>query len=360
MFLKSLILRNFRNHSDLELSFSPTINLIVGDNGVGKTNLLEAIHLLSTGRSFRTQQLQELIGHGRQHFYLEANFVKDEISQTLKIGYDGQTKKIEYNATSLSSFSNLLGILPSVLYAPKDIALIAGAPDDRRRFLNLYLSQKDPLYVYHLLRYTKALKHRNLLLKKGQTIDPLEIECFEKEMANSSLYLMNERLSALLVFKEKIAALAPTLTHKIDDHAIEQFSLQYQPSLSLHKPFSKEGLAEQYKKHRKKEILLGTSLIGPHRDDFSISLNNYLAKTFCSEGQKRSFLSALKIAEWSLLLENHKKKPLMCVDDIGMHLDPSRFSLLEKALTHLGQVFLTSPKSLPGLEGTQDSKVIYL
>ena len=360
MFLKSLILRNFRNHSDLELSFSPTINLIVGNNGIGKTNLLEAIHLLSTGRSFRTQQLQELIGHGYEHFYLEAHFIKDEISQTLKIGYDGQAKKIEYNATSLSSFSNLLGILPSVLYAPKDIALIMGSPDDRRRFLNLYLSQKDPLYVYHLLRYTKALKHRNLLLKKGSTIDPLEIECFEKEMVNSALHLMHERLAALSVFETKITSLIPTLTHKEISPSSEKFSIQYQPSLSTQKGLSKENLSEQYKKYRKKEILLGTSLIGPHRDDFTISLNTYLAKTFCSEGQKRSFLSALKIAEWSLLLENHQKKPLMCIDDIGMHLDPSRFSLLEKAINHLGQVFLTSPENLPDLEAYQDAKIIRL
>ncbi|NDD59341.1 MAG: DNA replication/repair protein RecF [Chlamydiae bacterium] len=355
MFLESLILRNFRNHSDLELSFSPTINLIVGDNGVGKTSLLEAIHLISTGRSFRTSQLQELIGIGHSHFYLEAHFIKDDISQTLKIGYNGQSKKIEHNSTYLPSFSNLLGILPSVLYAPKDIALIMGSPDDRRRFLNLYLSQKDPLYVYHLLRYTKALKHRNFLLKKGPQTDPLEIECFEKEMANSSVYLMQQRQHALSTFELKISSIAPTLTKNQ-----EKFTMHYEPSLSMQNPFSKESLAEAYKKYRKKELLLKTSLVGPHRDDFTISLNHQLAKSFCSEGQKRSFLSALKIAEWSLLLENHKKNPLMCIDDIGVHLDPSRLHLLEEAIHSLGQVFLTSPKEPPHLKAKLNAKTITL
>lgn len=339
MQLTSLVLKNFRNHKHLEMEFNSRVNFIVGDNGIGKTNILEAIHLMSTGRSFRTAQLTDLICHEQPSFYLEAQFLKEGISQTLKIGYDGKKKHITYNASPLPAFSHLLGIIPSVIYSPKDIALIIGAPVERRRFLNLYLGQSDPLYIHHLVRYTKALEHRNALLKTKKEQHIAELECFEQEMATSSLYLMNARKEALKTLENTISPLLSRLTQK---H--EVFSMYYQPSFAMHQELCKDYLIAQYKEHRKKELFVGTSLIGPHRDDFSIYLDGHLVKTFCSEGQKRSFLSALKIAEWELLKAKIQKPPLMCIDDLGIHLDKEREVLLEQHIHNLGQVFITSPK----------------
>ena len=159
-------------------------------------------------------------------------------------------------------------------------------------------------------------------------------------MANASLYLMIQRKQALETLEKSLSSIIFKLTQKNDN-----FTIRYQPSFSMQKELSKESLELQYKKQRTKELLLGASLIGPHRDDFSISLEGQLIKTFCSEGQKRAFLSALKIAEWSLLKERHQKNPLMCIDDLGIHLDETRHSLLEENVKDLGQVFLTSPKS---------------
>jgi DNA replication and repair protein RecF len=355
MLLTSLLLRNFRNHADIEMTFSPKVNLIIGDNGIGKTNILEAIYFLSTGRSFRTSQLTDLIRHGCDHFYLEANFTKEDVSQCLKVGYDGKKRKIEYNASNLYAFSNLLGIIPSVLYSPKDISLIIGAPVERRRFLNLYLGQSDPLYVHYLLRYTKALEHRNAILKRKSLNDVDEIECFEKEMANASVYLMIQRKNALEALEKGLSSILFKLTQKK-----EIFTIRYQPSFSIQKELSKEGIELQYKKQRKKELILGVSLIGPHRDDFSISLEGQLIKTFCSEGQKRAFLSALKIAEWSLLKERHLKDPLMCIDDLGIHLDETRHVLLEQGVKDLGQVFLTSPRNEFSYGSSSECKIFEL
>lgn len=337
------------------MAFNPKVNLIVGDNGIGKTNILEAIHFLSTGRSFRTNQLSELIRHGYNYFYIEAHFVKEGVSQSLKVGYDGKKKKIEHNDSNLQTFSNLLGIVPSVLYSPKDISLIIGAPVERRRFLNLYLGQSDPLYVHYLLRYTKALEQRNSILKRRSLHDPVEIECFEKEMANASLYLMTQRKQALETLEKSLFSMVFKLTKKNDE-----FSIRYQPSFSMQKEFSRESLEMQYKKQRKKELILGVSLIGPHRDDFSMSIGTQLIKNFCSEGQKRAFLSALKIAEWSLLREKHQKSPLMCIDDLGIHLDATRSSLLEESVKDLGQVFLTSPKNESSYTSSSDCNVFEL
>ena len=155
--LISLYLRNFRNYEEAEVHFSQQVNFIHGDNAQGKTNLLDAIYLLSTGKSFRTVHLSELIREGASFFYLQAHFIKDTITQTVTLSFDGLTRKMEYNNTCYNHFTNLLGLLPTVLLAPEDMELITAGPGIRRRFLDIHIGQLDPLYIYHLGRYAKAL-----------------------------------------------------------------------------------------------------------------------------------------------------------------------------------------------------------
>ena len=151
--LKTLYLRNFRNYEEATTTFNSRLNFIWGDNAEGKTNLLEAIYLLSTGRSFRTQHLSELIRTGESFFYLEGECIEQGISQTIKLSFDGKNKRLQLNASTHSSFNPLLGTLPLILHAPTDSELIAGSPLYRRRFLNFHLAQSDPLYVHHLSRF---------------------------------------------------------------------------------------------------------------------------------------------------------------------------------------------------------------
>ncbi|MFA5250947.1 MAG: AAA family ATPase, partial [Parachlamydiales bacterium] len=167
MLLLTLRLHNFRNFSEEFVRFHPHFNLICGENAQGKTNLLEAISLISTGRSFRTSRYQDLIRHGEKFFFLEAGIIKDLVSQTIKIYYDGKEKKIHLSGKALPNFTSLLGLMPSTIYSPQDVELISGFPLIRRRFLNLLLAQSDPLYVHHLSRFLAALKERSYLLKKG-------------------------------------------------------------------------------------------------------------------------------------------------------------------------------------------------
>src|SRR5579885_1832498 len=157
----SLVLRNFRNYREAHVQFSPGVNLIHGRNAEGKTNLLEALYFLSTGRSFRTSRLDELILKGERFFFLEAVFIKDGIEQTLKVSFDGTSRHLQLNATVYRGFLHLLGLLPHILYTPEDTDLIRGGPNERRRFLDLHLAQIDPLYVHHWLRYNRAMKQRN-------------------------------------------------------------------------------------------------------------------------------------------------------------------------------------------------------
>jgi len=332
MKLKALSLRNFRNYDEADIPLSEGINLIHGKNGAGKTSLLEAIYLLSTGRSFITPHLSDLIKTGGNHFFIEAHFTRDGVDQTMGIGFDGKTRQIHYNSTQFQSFSNVIGILPSVLYSPKDSALISGAPQERRRFLNIQLAQIDPLYVHHLMRYHKAMKHRNALLKVKSE---LSIESWEKMMAESARYLMHKREELILSLRPKVSQNTLSLSNESD-----VFDLHYTPSISMKKIDEIERLLQ---KSRPKELLIGNTLIGPHRDDMHITYRKKDAKFFASEGQKRTLIAALKIAEWEELKDKLSLPPLFSIDDFGVHLDQTRLMTLKDKLSSFGQVLLTTP-----------------
>jgi DNA replication and repair protein RecF len=343
MQLKELTLQHFRNYSQKVFSFSPGTNLIRGKNGAGKTNLLEAIYLLSIGRSFRTPHLTDLIQKGASHFYIEAYFEKDRANQRLSFGFDGKTRKIIHNHTQLPTLSQMLGILPSTLYSPKDMALISGSPADRRRFLNLQLAQVDLFYVHHLMRYYRAMKHRNALLKiKNEAT----IESFEQVMAHSALYLMERRERLVRSLKNHLGRFALILSNE-EDH----FDLFYEPSISL-KDFQVSEIEKLFQKKRPQELIIGTTIVGPHRDDMVITFDEKEAKIYSSEGQKRTCLSALKIVEWEHIRSHIKEQPLFSIDDFGVHLDENRTETLCKHLGNFGQVFLTTPlkQELPSLE----------
>jgi len=197
-----LKLQNFRSYKHLELSFSPGINLFWGDNGQGKTNLLEALHILSTGRSFRTHRLQDVIREGENYFSLEAHFLKEETHHVLKIYYDNTSRKILYNDTPYAHFTQLLGILPSVLLSPEDLSLVSGTAAERRRFLDLCISQIDPLYLFYLTRYYKALKQRNALLR---TQSEETLSAWEGVMAPAGSYLICKRREIIALLHESAA-----------------------------------------------------------------------------------------------------------------------------------------------------------
>ena len=326
--VKEIHLKNFRNFEKLSLSFTPNINMIVGENGIGKTNLLESIHMLSTGRSFRTSELKELILKGADHFTIDALFEDEGIEQSLTLTFNGKTRSLKHNATLYKSFSSLLGLLPSVIYAPSDISLIIGFPKERRRFLNIELSQSDPLYVYYLTRYAKALAQRNSLLKQKKTSS---IEVWEEELIKSGRYIVHKRVNLL-------TDLTIRTNNEYKDLARQEESLkiQYLPSIE-----ESDFTREKFEKMRSKELVMGYTLIGPHRDDFEINLNGHNAKKYASEGQKRTIISAIKLASLSRFDD-----PIFSIDDFGTHLDEERKSLLKKQLQGKDQIFLTMPHAI--------------
>ncbi len=327
------------------MHFSPGVNWITGKNAQGKTNLLEAIYLLSTGRSFRTHQLSQLIQEGAGFFYLEAIIEKEGVEQSLKLSFDGETKKVEYNATSYSHFTPLLGLLPHVLYAPEDSAIVSGSPAFRRKFLDIHLAQIDPLYLHHLARYHKAMRQRNELLKKKSEV---AIEPWEETMAHSAEYLMKKRSQIIQDLQTPLQEKMRQLSNGAD-----HLAFNYQSSLPLANHIE---LFEYWKKNRKKELYVGTTLYGPHRDDVNFTIGDLSVKSFASMGQKHSIIGALRICQWEHFKSHCGDLPFFSVDDFGAHLDQDRQANFQEKLSHLGQIFLTSPTA--NKEIFQDKKVL--
>lgn len=342
MILKRLLLRNFRNFKDDEFSFTPGINVIYGDNAQGKTNLLEAIYMVSTGRSPKTRILKELIKDGESYFYIEAHIIKDLVAQSIKIFFGKERKNILYNSKKLTTFSNLLGILPSVMHAPSDIELINNAPSIRRRFLNLHLVQHDQSYLHHLTRFFKALKNRNIMLRSSMVQG---IEIWEHEMARSAAYITYARERVINSLTYPVNLTIKKLSKE------EDVKLCYTPGLQYKKDERVIPYLKQLEKNRKKDFFLKATQFGPHRDDFLIYIGGKAAKSFASEGQKRSIVTAIRLAEYKLLCSQINGPALMNIDDLEAHLDKKRILALKDIIKGLNQVFITTPKEIDLWEG---------
>lgn len=355
MYLKSLYLNNFRLFEEAYVEFCPEVNWISGQNAMGKTTLLEAIYLLSTGTSFRSHQLSNLIRHGASHFYLEAHFVKHEISQRLRLSYSKAERRIYINNSCYPSLSALYGVLFSIAYSPEDICLINGAPQERRRLIDTQLGQIDPLYLHHLSRYQRAMRQRNYLLKAKNV---LSIESWEYEMATSAAYIVQKRLPLIETLQKHAAPI-----HRLIAGHQPDLTLSYRPFGRLdgsgwHEQALRQHYLEQYQKHRPREIALASTLVGPHKDDISITIGEKDARFFASEGQQRSCAASLRLAQWQQLQQASELAPLMLIDDFGVSLDAMRCQRLLEQLNSCSQLFLTSTMPLPDSLKSKPHKMI--
>ena len=319
--IKQLRLFQFRNFKHLDLEFERGVNAIIGPNAIGKTTILEAIHLLSIGRSFRTTKLSEIIKKGESIFSISALFEKNGVDQTLSISFNGIDKQIKHNETSYKSFSHLLGLLPTVVYSPFDIEIIHGGPSERRRFLNILIAQSNPTYVHHITRYAKGLAQRNALL---QVKSVNGIEVWEDELIKSATFIQEKRAQTIDCISLKTKEMYRELSKEQ-----KEIALLYKPS----------GISTKiFERNRDRELYLGYTIAGPHRDDIEIACNGLPAKNYASEGQKRTIIASLKLAETETL-----ENAILLIDDFGIHLDEQRKEKFEEKIQAQNQLFLTSP-----------------
>lgn len=334
--LSALYVHQFRPFLDLQYEFGPSLNLICGPNARGKTSLLEAIYFLMTGSSFRTVRLPDMIRSGCEYFHLEGSYSRYGVRHQLKVTCSDRERRVLNNTTLCQSLSSLPGILPGVVMTPEDIAIVKGAPQARRDYLDVQISQVDPLYLHFLNRYQRAMRQRNASLKARQIAS---IDIWEHEMAQAAAYLIYNRSEAVSGLR--------ILCQEYYSHfgsASEKFDIQYQTidcNLSSQEDLRKH-LLSQYDKQRARELELGSTLTGPHRDDLTLTLNGGEARYFASEGQQRTCVAVLRCAEWQRIHLQVGEKPLMLIDDVGMGLDQERQGKLVAHLSTLGQVFLST------------------
>ncbi|MBT5321543.1 MAG: DNA replication/repair protein RecF [Verrucomicrobiales bacterium] len=331
MHLGHLRMRDFRNYGRLDADFGPGFHVLLGRNAQGKTNLLEAVHLLATLRSFRGVGSAAMVRHGQPNWFVGGRVVATG-SHAIKLYWSKNERCLTLDDQPIRKLTDYLGTLRTVAFCTEDLQLIKGAGRGRRRFLDFLLTQTLPTYLPLLQNYTRAVRSRNALLKK-RPIDEASLESFTHEMVKLGNEIMTHRHALL-------PELAPRITaaHQRIAPDGEELLVEYQPRV-------KEDFAAELQRVRERERALGSTLLGPHRDELSLQLNHKPAADFASEGQKRTLAISLKLAQAEHLAATHGAPPILLIDDVMGELDAPRrqafLPLLSQCTQGRGQVFMT-------------------
>lgn len=331
MHLAHLRLRDFRNYARLDADFSPGFHVLLGDNAQGKTNILEAIYLMATLRSFRGVGGAQMIRHGAKGYFVGGNVV-GQGDHEIKMYWALRERKLALDGQPVKKLADYFGALRTVVFCTEDLQLVKGTARSRRRFIDLLLAQTQPGYLPLLQRYMHAVRNRNALLKQ-RTVDEVALESFSAEMVK----LGNDLIRARRELVPKFSPLARLAYRRISNDA-EELRIEYLPSV-------KNDFAVELAASRTREKSFRATLVGPHRDDLQLLQNEKSAAQFGSEGQKRTLAIALKMAQAEFLTGIHGAPPILLIDDVMGELDLKRRSgflpLLESARKTRGQVFMT-------------------
>lgn len=336
MFIKNLKLFNFKNHSEKSFDFSPEINCFVGNNGAGKTNILDALHYLSMAKSFLGNLDAQNILHESDFFAIEAEIQGEEKNDIIKVQLPKEGKKIiKKNDKTYERIADHIGFLPSVMISPYDSNLISDGSESRRKFLDAMISQTDSDYLFALIQYQKTLQQRNALLKyfaKNRTFDLDSLEIYNDPLTKFGTQIFEKR-------QRFVASILPTIQHfyEIISKGNEKVTVIYESNLNEQN--FEEILSENLEKDR---VLTYTSR-GIHKDDLRFEMNGNLIKKFGSQGQQKSFLIALKLAQIKRIKDIMNKNPILLLDDIFDKLDDNRVSQLIELVNqqNFGQIFIT-------------------
>lgn len=336
MKVNSLKINQFKNHPKRSFELSNSINAFVGNNGVGKTNILDALYYLSVGKSFLNNSDLNNIACNSDFFSIEAQIDNGEKEDILKIIQPKEGKKvIKKNDKAYSRLSDHLGYLPSVIISPYDANLISDSGESRRRFIDAMISQVDADYLYSLIQYQKAIKQRNALLKsfaKNRYFDETSLEIYNEPIAKHATVVFEKR-------KAFIEELKPIFSHyyKTISKDNESVDLQYKTDLQ------EESMLELLNSNLGKDRVLTYTSKGVHKDDLLFLMNEDLIKKIGSQGQQKSFLIALKLAQISRIKNLTHKTPLILLDDIFDKLDDQRVAQLIELVNaeQFGQIFIT-------------------
>ncbi|MBR2378422.1 MAG: DNA replication/repair protein RecF, partial [Bacteroidaceae bacterium] len=312
--------------------FSDNINCFLGNNGMGKSNLLDAIYYLSFCKSFTHVVDSQNIRHGEEFFMLQGVYERNEMPEVLSCGIRRRQKKsFKRNKKEYSRLSDHIGFAPLVMVSPDDITLIQGGSEERRRFIDMVISQWDKPYLDTLIRYNKALEQRNTLLRQ-EVSDPMLYEIWEEQMAHAATIIYDTRNRFLNEF-------IPVFNrfYNLISNGNEQVGLSYRSHMS------DGNLLQQLADTRNRDLILGYTTKGIHRDDMEMTLDEYPMKRIGSQGQCKTYLIALKLAQYDFLAHNGNTTPILLLDDLFDKLDSERVERIMQLVSSdiFGQIFIT-------------------
>lgn len=336
MVLKHLSLINFKNYADVTLEFSEKMNCLVGNNGMGKTNILDAIHYLSFCKSFFNAVDSQNIKHGEGFFVIQGTYNRNGETTEVYCGQKRNQKKVfKHDKKEYDRLSEHIGMYPLVMISPGDSELINGTSEIRRKFIDGIISQYDKVYLEKLIAYNQVLKQRNALLKQfweSRAFDSVTLEIWDEQLIIHGKSILEIRTQFL---KEFIPLFNKHYSHISESK--EEVSLKYESSIGERD--YKTAIITAMERDR---VLHYTS-VGPHKDDLEFTLNGFSLKKFASQGQQKSYLLALKLAQFEFIKNKKHTKPLLLLDDVYDKLDETRFRKLIELVSddNFGQVFIT-------------------
>ncbi len=336
MFLKHIRLINYRNHAELDWSPDPKWNCITGLNGAGKTNVLDAIYMLCVLRSFQSRSEEICIQNGKEFYRLESTFMRDEKPYDIAIkSAKDQVRTVTKNAKKYKRLSEHIGQYPVLLIQPVDDFKLLQSSSERRKVIDGALAQTDPAYLKSLLQYNGLLKRRNALLKTIHQLDDssaLVLQSFDQRLEAHAKKLIESRAQ----FTDKIQATLQAFYDKIANNQ-ESIELVYVPNVTA------DLYADEMRLAYNQDIRSGRSSVGPHRDDFNLILNDMELKDVGSQGQRKSYLFALKLSLYTYIADELNNKPILLLDDLFDKLDDQRVLNLLRIINEpqFGQIFMT-------------------
>jgi len=336
MIIKKLSLYNFKNHSEKKFEFSPQINCFVGNNGVGKTNILDALHYLSVGKSFLGNTDLNNILKDENFFTIDAEIQSEDSEDNIKILQPKEAKKvIKKNDKSYDRMADHIGYLPSVMISPYDSNLISDSGESRRKFLDSMISQTDSEYLFDLIQYQKTVQQRNALLKyfaKNRVWDKDSLDIYDDPITKFGTKIFEKRRT----FVERLNPIVQNF-YQIISGGKETVSVLYESHLL------NDSFENLLKESLERDRMLTYTSKGIHKDDLLFEMDSILIKKTGSQGQQKSFLISLKLAQMSLVKELTNKTPILLLDDIFDKLDDHRVSQLIELVNqeNFGQIFIT-------------------
>ncbi|NLM12052.1 MAG: DNA replication/repair protein RecF [Clostridiaceae bacterium] len=355
MKIKKIHLINFRNYINEEINFSDNVSLIYGENAQGKTNIVEALYLFSTGKSHRTNNTNELVRHGESYFSIMLEFEDNNYLQSMEIKYEkGNRKRLFINEVKKDRLSDILGVIPSVLFSPESLSCIKGSPGERRKIIDIVLCQVSKKYLYNLQKYNRIVKNKNVLLKKIKNNKQYssQLDVWNESQAKTGTVIIEERRSLILSLEKRMKRLMHGISDGKEDVKVRYRSL-YEENKSIY-----ENFLNLVSENKNREIEQEISLFGPHRDEIEILLNNQSSRLYCSQGQQRSLALSLSIAIMEEIEERTGKIPILLLDDVMSELDEKRRNYLYELIGN-NQAVITSTDKMH-FKTANDDKVSYI